>query len=207
MVNGLSWPDAEQRRLIYGGLPVYDRAVAVADGSHFHITRPNSKNNHRSYYTSVKHKYSLNYIFVVDCYGFVIGLYGPYRGRHNDRYCWNNCPLGMNPALYLSEGEVILVDGGFIGSGPLMFQYTAWELAQATKAGVLLQAEIFNEEFKLDRTLVEHVIGSVKLSFPFLAHRFQGALYNHPQFTFAAVRVFNRIRKDRFLRAVQHISL
>lgn len=129
-------------------------------------------------------------------------LEGPWKGRRNDRGCWNSSKLGQNPALFLDERDCVLVDGGFIGQGHLMFQYTKKELQKARSDRELQSARSFNEQFALDRTTVEHVIGSIKTYFPVLGGRFPLSRSMQPGTVRAAANIYNRIRRAKFVQSV-----
>ena len=45
---------------------------------------------------------------------------GPFAGRMNDRACYDSSELGQHYERFLSEGERILADGGFVGGHPLL---------------------------------------------------------------------------------------
>lgn len=196
----IRWPNHEERQSLKGSLPICSEAICIADGSHFTIRRP--KHHQKQYWSGHKRKHSLNYLFVVDAYSFIIMLEGPWKGRRNDRGCWNSSNLGQNPALFLDERDCVLVDGGFIGQGQLMFQYTKKELQKARTDRELQSARSFNEQFALDRTTVEHVIGSIKTCFPVLGGRFPLSRSMQPGTVRAAANIYNRIRRAKFVQSV-----
>jgi len=66
----VSWPDAEERRLLYGFFTSYEKAVGVLDGTHCQISVPYFKEE-RSL-SGYKKLHTQNYMICADALGFVI---------------------------------------------------------------------------------------------------------------------------------------
>jgi len=98
----------------------------------------------------------------VDALGWVIYLNVPYDGRDNDRSAFNETTFVNQTCELLSEGDdIILADGGFAGPGHVLHQFTANDLKGTNEEGKT-QMQLFNENFILTRSLIEHCTHRVK---------------------------------------------
>lgn len=85
---------------------------------------------------------------------------------------------------------------------PVNVPVTKKELQKARTDRELQSARSFNEQFALDRTTVEHVIGSIKTCFPVLGGRFPLSRSMQPGTVRAAANIYNRIRRAKFVQSV-----
>jgi DDE superfamily endonuclease len=199
----VSWPDAEERRSLYGFFSSYDRAVGVMDGTHCQIEVPIvEEGQYHSYY---KNYHTQNYLICADALGFVIYTAGPFGGRDNDRGVFNTTPFVQRTCPLLSDGEVILVDGGFAGEGHILHQFTERELMQLTKEE-RERIACFNEDFTHNRSPIEHCIHRVKNRAQALARRWPRALQRQAELFTAATLVYNRCRRMRMEHALLNRS-
>lgn len=151
-----------------------------------------------------------NYMICVDGLGFVIYTAGPVEGMANDRAALNTTPFVEFPCPMLSEGEIILTDGGFAGDGEILHQFTPNELARLT-ADERQNAASWTEDFGYNRTLIEHCIHRIKTRTQALAHRWQRDVSRQSElFSLAAsCRLYNRLRRLRleYAWSSRHASL
>jgi hypothetical protein len=141
----VSWPDAEERRCLHGFFSSCPTAVGVLDGTHCQIRIPTYQE--RDYYSGYKHYHTQNYIICADALGFVTYIKGPFEGRGNDRAAFNETPFVHRDCELLSEGELILVDGGFKGPGHTLHQFTASEFMADMSEEEKKRFRAFNEDF------------------------------------------------------------
>jgi hypothetical protein len=156
----ICWPTAEQRRQLCGYLAVCDKAFAILDGTHCEIQKPT--HNQRASYSGNKKKWTQNFLVCVDAWGFVIRIDGPFPGAMNDRGCWNQTELALTPSQFVSEGERILADGGFMGGEPLLVPLDVKDMTLARDEKEKEFFEWFNEDLTEGRILVEDVFGWLK---------------------------------------------
>lgn len=190
----IEWPDVEQRQSLYGLLSTYDKAVGIMDGSHCQIRVPTY--DEYEYYSGYKEYHTQNYLICVDALGLVIYLNGPYAGRKNDRSAFNETPFVKEMCDLLSDGEIILADGGFAGPGHVLHQFTANDM-KGTDNDQKTQMQLFTEDFILNRSLIEHCIHRVKNRVKALQKRFSRALRKQDELVRAACCVYNRHRRLR----------
>jgi len=74
----VSWPDAEERRLLYGFFTCHEKAVGALDGTHCQISVPYFKEDRSM---SGYKKFHTSYMICVDGLGFVIYTAGPTAGH------------------------------------------------------------------------------------------------------------------------------
>jgi hypothetical protein len=164
--------------------------------------------NEGKYHSNYKNFHTQNYLICADALGFVIYTAGPFGGKDNDRGALNTTPFVLSDCPLLSEGELILVDGGFAGEGHILHQFTQRELMVMTPEERARIAS-FNEDFLHNRSPIEHCIHRVKNRAQALAKRWPRALERQQQLFTAATRVYNRCRRLRMehaLRLRQDIS-
>ena len=155
----VSWPDAEERRLLYGFFTCDEKAVGVLDGTHCQISVPYFKEDRSM--SGYKKFHTQNYIICADALGFVIYTAGPFEGMANDRAALNTTPFIQPGCPLLSEGELILTDGGFAGDGAILHQFTQNELARLDSRE-REAAALWNDDFLYNRTAIEHCIHRIK---------------------------------------------
>jgi hypothetical protein len=195
----VSWPDAEERRSLYGFFSSYEKAVGVLDGTHCQIEVPTWEES--KYHSQYKNFHTQNYLICADALGFVIYTDGPFDGKDNDRGAFNTTPFVQPVCPLLSEGEVILVDGGFAGPGHALHQFTQRELKNLTLEEKERVAS-FNEDFAHNRSPIEHCIHRVKNRAQALARRWPRTLHRQSELFTAAVKVYNRCRRLRMEHAL-----
>jgi len=201
--GSIAWPDAEEREQLYGYFSLYEKAVAVLDGTHCEIRVPTE--DETEFYSGYKKEHSQNYLIAVNVLSLVVYFDGPYAGRLNDRSVYNDCPLSNPVNDFLSEGEKILADGGFIGGLPLIVPFTKADYKQAADENQLEGMMRFNQEFSLNRTLVEHCIHFIKDRARLLTHRWPKAKEKQGDYLKAAIYIYNWSRLIRINAAINRL--
>ena len=196
----MSWPDAEERRCLHGFFSSCPTAVGVLDGTHCQIRIPTYQEH--DYYSGYKHYHTQNYIICADALGFVTYIKGPFEGRGNDRAALNETPFVHRDCELLSEGELILVDGGFKGPGHTLHQFTATEFMADMSEEEKKRFRAFNEDFTHNRSPIEHCIHKVKNRAQSLAYRFPRARDRQAALFTAAAKIYNRSRRVRMEHAL-----
>lgn len=195
----VTWPDAEERRSLYGFFTSCPTAVGVLDGTHCQIEVPVMAE--ASHFSAYKKFHTQNYLICADALGFVIWTAGPFAGHDPDRAIFNTTPFVQSSCPLLSQGEVILVDGGFKGEGHIVHQFTMDELRPMTE-DERARVAAFNEDFSHNRSPVEHCIHRVKSRMQALAKRWPRALHRQAELFNAATKVYNRCRRLRMEHAL-----
>jgi len=134
--------------------------------------------------------------------GLVIYRKGPFPGSGNDRSAFNTTPFVEEACNLLSEGELILTDGGFRGPGHIIHQFVEQELNQASSVEAGVNMHDFNEEFIFNRTLVEHCIHRLKSRVKMLQKRYPMKRESQPILFDAACCIYNRIRRIRLKHSI-----
>jgi len=185
------WPDAEERKQSYGHFSIDEKAVALLDGTHCRIRVP--YHDESSYFSAYKNYHTQNYLIAVNAFGFILYVSKPFKGRGNDRGALNTTEFSRDDCKYVSPGEVIVVDGGFPGTGPLLQPFTKPQIKNVRNR--LLQAKMImqNHELSLDRSKVEHFIHVLKNRAQSLAQRYSRARERQGRLVQAAARIVNRI--------------
>jgi hypothetical protein len=191
----VQWPTAEERRGLYGYLSVCDKAVAILDGTHCEIKKPTE--NQRMFHSGHKHKHTQNYLVCVNAFAHIIYVDGPYPGRANDRGLFNQCSLACRPTDFVSEGEVILADGGFIGGEPLLAPVHSDIIMHAESEEEKEMLLDFNDELSEGRVLVEDVFSWLKARAWILSVRFPRKRERQGDVFFATCCMYNFIRMLR----------
>ncbi|MGZ5491555.1 MAG: HARBI1 family protein, partial [Nitrososphaeraceae archaeon] len=196
--NEMSWPDENERKLLYNLFPIYDKAIMIVDGTHCEIKIPLELDDEISYYSGYKHKHTQLYLIYVDAHGFFRRIEGPYEGKNVDRtiFCQSDVYKNDN-SKYLSEGEIILADGGFSGDGQLLFPFKGPELKNNEYKA---QMEQFNEMLTESRSLVEHAIHRLKSRASILCSRFTKDKCMQESIVIAAALLFNFSRRIRIMK-------
>jgi len=135
--------------------------------------------------------------------GVILKVEGPFPGRHNDRACYNQSEMGQHPEQFLSEGERILADGGFIGGGPLLVPIHQTVIQKEANEERKERMQEANEEIKDNRMLVEDVFGWLKARAKRLGHRYGRARERQAEEFTAACRVHNFVRRGRISHALR----
>lgn len=195
----VTWPDDEERRLLYGAFTSYDKAVGVLDGTHCQIDVPAYEEG--QYYSQYKHLHTQNYLICADALGFVTWTAGPFGGSDPDKVIFKTTSFTELECPMLSEGEVILVDGGFEGEGHILHQFVQKELWAMT-AEERERVASFNEDFLHNRSPIEHCIHRVKCRAQALTRRWPRALHRQGELFHAATRIYNRCRRLRMHHAM-----
>jgi hypothetical protein len=191
----IHWPSAKERKDMYGWLAVCDKAIAILDGTHCEIEKPSE--NQREYHSYYKHKHTQNYLVCVNPFALVIYVDGPYPGRGNDRGLFNQCSLALRPAEFVSEGEVILADGGFMGGEPLLVPVHADTIKRAGSKEEAQMYVDFNDELSEGRVLVEDVFGWLKHRARILSKKFPRKREIQGQLFLATCCIYNFVRMRR----------
>jgi hypothetical protein len=193
----IAWPTAEERKELHGWLAVCSKAFAVLDGTHCEIQKPT--HNQRKSYSGNKKKWTQNFLVCVDAFGFVIYIDGPFPGAMNDRGCWNQTPLALNPSQFVSEGECVLADGGFMGGKPLLCPLDAIDLTYAVDEEERMFFEGFNDELTEGRILVEDVFGWLKARAKVLGTKWERSVKKQGPMFNAVCAVHNFVRWRRVM--------
>lgn len=189
------WPDADERIQSYGQFACCRTAVALLDGTHCRIRVP--FHEEAAYYSGYKKYHTQNYFIAVDAFGFILYTSDAFKGRSNDRGAFNSTPFAQNNCPLLSDGEFIIVDGGFPGEGQLLQPHTLPQLRAADEA-TRREMVTYNEELTLDRSLVEHRIHTLKERAQALTQRYARSRENQQKLFHAAARIVNRVLNLRF---------
>jgi hypothetical protein len=198
----ISWPTAEERKDLYGWVGVYDKAIAFLDGTHLPISKPTK--NPSAYWSTYKQKYTQNYLVCVNPFALVIYIDGPFPGRGNDRGAFNQCTLATNPREFVSEGEVIVADGGFMGGPQLLVPFHVDTITHGKDEEDKQDMLSFNEDLSDGRVLVEDVFGWLKGAARVLEGRYRrGRASQAPVFR-AMCCVYNFTRMMR-MEYAQHL--
>jgi hypothetical protein len=200
----LQWPDAEERKLFYNLFPIYEKAVIVLDGTHCQIQIPFELEDEESYYSSYKHYHTQLYLIYIDPHGFFRRIEGPWPGKNADRAVFMQSDVYANSSEYLAKDEMILVDGGFRGEGPILYPYNKTELEKAGDEKEKYKA--YNELLTESRSLVEHAIHRLKSRAAILASRFMKDKAKQLKIVQCAAMLFNWTRKIRIIKIQSLLS-
>ena len=203
--TSISWPTASERELLHGMMSVNGRAIAVLDGTHCQVQAPNEYNY--TYYSGYKHKHTQNYLVCVNYLGMILGVDGPHPGRMNDREVYNLSDLSNNPDEYLSEDEVILADGGFIGGPGLSVPIHKNTYDRMTNADTIRVMMDYNKEFTANRLIVEDVFGWLKARACVLDKAWPRHLDKQANIFNAACKLHNFVRMMRIDYGLQQPTL
>jgi hypothetical protein len=196
----VTWPDGDERRALYGFFSSCEKAVGVLDGTHCQIEVPAWEEG--KYHSAYKNFHTQNYLICADALGFVIWTAGPFGGHDPDRAVFNTTVFVQTDCRLLSEGEVVLVDGGFKGEGHIIHQFTQDEMCQLSEDERARIAS-FNEDFLHNRSPIEHCIHRVKSRMQSLSKRWPRALHRQGDLFTAATKIYNRCRRMRMERAME----
>jgi len=191
----IEWPDQDTRKSMYGMMSLADEVVAVLDGTHCEIQRPSYGED--DYYSGYKGCHTQNFLVAVNPLGMIIYVDGPYPGRQNDRGVYNQSDLAQHPERYVTPGELILADGGFIGGAPLICPIHIDSINKASSEEVKNDMIEFNEELSSNRVLVEDVFSWLKSRAHVLASKFRRNKESQKAVFFAACCFYNFIRSSR----------
>jgi hypothetical protein len=156
----LKWPDAYERKQLYGLMPTYEKAIGVLDGTHCRIKVPLEWDAEDSYFSYYKNYHTQSYLLISDAYGFVIYLDGPFAGKRVDQETSSNCELIVNQQNFFSAGERVLADGGFRGIARFLIPYRANEIANEPAEAEGMKA--YNATLGNTRARIEHCIHRLK---------------------------------------------
>lgn len=196
----IKWPDAAERISLHGMFSLCDNAVAVLDGTHCQLQKPIY--DEREYYSGYKGYHSQNFLVATNPFAIIIYVDGPYPGRANDRGVYNQSELARNSNNFVSAGEVIIADGGFIGGTPLICPIHTDDIINETDVNRKQQMIEFNEELTSNRILVEDVFSWLKSRAKVLATKFSRKKETQAVIMFAACRYYNFVRMNRIQHAL-----
>ena len=198
----ISWPAPEDRKSLHGWVAVCDKAVAFLDGTHLPISRPND--HPAAYWSTYKSKYTQNYLVCVNPFALITYVDGPFPGRGNDRGAFNQCTLASNHTQYVSDGEVIVADGGFMGGPQLLVPFHSDTITHAASEDEKADMISFNDELSEGRVLVEDVFGWLKATCRILESRWRGSKRKQPEVFKATCCMYNYVRMLR-IEYAQHV--
>lgn len=195
----LHWPNVEERKLLYGLIPTYDRAIGLIDGTHCKIRAPLNVEEENSYFSGYKWTHTQNYLVVVDLNGFIIYLDGGFEGSGVDVTACNSTDLFQNSDTYFSAGERLLADGGFKGDFPnLIIPFRSDEIKSFMNTEeVRNNKRKFNDIHTNTRSKVEHAIHRIKSVGLSLAQRYTRDKKRQTTAMISAVLLFNWTRRHR----------
>lgn len=204
----LRWPDQEERKLLYGLIPTYDRAIGLIDGTHCKIRAPRDFEEENNYFSGYKWTHTQNYLVVVDLNGFIIYLDGGFAGSGVDVTACNNTDIFQNSGNYFSAGERLLADGGFKGDFPnLIIPFRSDEINSFMNTEeVRNNKRKFNDIHTNTRSKVEHAIHRIKSVALSLAQRYTRDKKRQTTAMISAVLLFNWIRKHRIDQQINQID-
>ena len=201
LAEEMTWPDENERKLLYDMFPIYKKAIAVVDGTHCEIKIPGDLDDEDSYYSAYKHKHTQLYLIYIDPHGFFRKIEGPWEGSNVDRGVFIQSEIYKNTQNYLVDDERILADGGFGGDGPILFPYNKIDLQKAGDKKPEYQA--YNELLTESRSLVEHAIHRLKARASMLVGRFPKDKVKQHKTVIAAALIFNWTRRIRIIQQQQ----
>lgn len=154
--------------------------VGLIDGMMVDICRPITRmaeredgvNHQREHYSGYKKRTAFTFLVISDVRGRVLGTFGPYGGRQNDRALFNSSPIMYSwGSLFDSSRHVLLADAGFAGRGNVMNNFGKRQL----NAGMLLRSKTpeeaaaiiagrlaHNAGVKFFRSCIEHLFSVLK---------------------------------------------
>lgn len=191
------WPDAEERQMLYGRFSLYEKTIACLDGTHCRIQVPLDPEEEVQYFSGYKKYHTQNYLIAANALSLIVYIDGPHPGRDNDRGAFNKSVFVTNASNMLSEGEVILTDGGFIGDGPHLFPFTQAALDAAPTQQERDNMTEYNQVLTMNRSMIEHCIHKVKNRAQSLASRFSRSKHIQVDLVQAAARLYNRTQRMR----------
>jgi len=195
----VDWPDAEERRMLWGRFSLYNRIVACLDGTHCQIEVPVDPEDEYDYYSGYKKYHTQNYLIAANGLSQIIFIDGPFPGRGNDRGAFNETVFMKKNNEMLSDGEVILTDGGFIGPGPHLFPFTSPQIDAADSEGEKKNMREYNDVLTLNRSMIEHCIHKIKNRAQALASRFSRSNHIQADLIQSAARLYNRTQRMRMI--------
>lgn len=193
----ISWPSKEEREASYGLFSAYHKAIGCIDGTHCRVDVPSNKELEDTMYSGYKHYHTQNFLLVCNALGFIIYVSGPYPGSWNDRSCFLSSVFCSDTCALLSEGELLLADGGFAGEGPLLYPYNKNDLAEAESVEDRKDMECWNEEIVINRSIVEHSNHLVKGRALALQQKWGNTRERQSELFYASARIINRTRRLR----------
>lgn len=188
----IKWPSPEERRASYGMFSVHDKIIAVLDGTHCEIERP--LHNEQSFWSGHKHLHTQNYLVAVNPLGVIIFVSQPYPGSWNDRGCYNISRIATHPSQFVSDGELILADGGFMGGYPLMVPLHKSIIDETKTTAERNEMLDHNIELSENRILVEDSFSWLKHTARVLEQRFTRERHTQGQIFHAACCWYNALR-------------
>ena len=200
-----AWPSPEERRALYGFFSIHEKAVALMDGTHCRVCVPRNNVEENATYSGYKKYHTQNYLICVNALGLVIYIDGPHAGRGTDRKIFNKSVFAHDDCPLLSDGELIIADGGFIGQGKHLIPLKAPTIAAQPENEQKALIE-YNEEVTMNRSKVEHIIHVVKNRAQILAVRYKRERRKQADIFYAAARFANRIKRMRMEHQLAKIS-
>lgn len=191
----IAWPDASERKRLYGLFSVCDTVIAAMDGTHCEIERPAYESS--KFWNGHKKKHTQNYIVCVNVFGVVVFVSGPYAGAWNDRGCYNQCRVATDTAEFVTDEEKIIADGGFMGGHPLLVPLSSSIIKRARDEVERNKMYIYNLEVSENRVLVEDVFAWLKATARVLERRFNRKRHEQGKIFYAVCRWHNAIRRMR----------
>ena len=202
MEDLIAWPTAEERRDLYGWVGVCDTAIAFLDGTHLPVRKPTKESS--AYWSTYKQKYTQNYLVCVSPFALITYVDGPFPGQGNDRGAFNQCTLASDYGQFVSEGEVIVADGGFTGGPQLLVPLHSDTITHAASEEEKVEMLRFNDELSESRVLVEDVFGWLKAAARILEGRYRRKKESQAPVFRALCCVYNYTRMMR-IEYAQHL--
>ena len=199
----VQWPDAEERANLHGSFTVANGAIGVMDGTHCEISKP--VRSSRPYRAGHKKKYTQNYLCVVNVFGLVTYISGPYSGSTNDRSAWRESSLFTERHSHFAHDELLLADGGFVGGKYLLCPIHVDDIRRSDTAAERQSRTEWNNDFGKDRALVEDAFAWIKSRAPILGRRYKRHRDRQADAVYAVCRWWNGLRQLRMNYAISQL--
>lgn len=137
---------------------------------------------------------ALVFLAVTDVRGRLLGMFGPFKGKSNDRGLYLKTPLYTDwQACFDLPRHVLLADGGFAGPGRIVYPYKKNQISDSRLSDDVRQGrEAHNAVLKYFRSVVEHFFSCPKGKFKAIRFAMQvvhrARVGELVQMLFAAVR-------------------
>lgn len=149
--------------------------AGVIDGVMIAIPRPGTRkrerdqgvDEQRDHYNGYKRVTALVFLAVTDVRGRLLGMFGPFKGKNNDRGLYLRTPLYTNwLACFDLPHHVLLADGGFAGPGRIIYPYKRNQISDTRLSDDVRRGRVaHNSVVKFFRSVVEHFFACPKGKF------------------------------------------
>jgi hypothetical protein len=169
--------------------PYFENVIGALDGSHFHALIPPDE---QTPWRNRKGFISTNVLVACDLEGKITYILPGWEGSANDGRVFTNA---LTRKLVILEGCYYLGDGGYSSSQRLLVPYrgTRYHLQESARAGLrpATYQELWNLRHSQLRTLVERVIGRLKLTFRIHRYTPHFGIKTQVKILFATAALYN----------------